>query len=290
VFRELDFPIIESDGNLIVSKKGTQRFLYKLSVPDLEWSVSAESIIDYAGGLLRQLNPKDSFKVYRISGEVFVDSSTELESFLGLDCTPLLDPIRSFLGDASPYADIEFFHSHVDLGGDLMSFVALEGLLSGELTPCALDDLDTDFMIFFAAKGLLFSKKILEHRRRMTGAHNSEHRDHLSELGYSSVDEELRKLHTSESILLNCKVWMIARATSKATLKEEVRYLIQELKLRSRPFLETHQLPKVFSYPVAMFSLGYYHLVKTKYLLKKNPLGFFQGRDENYFLILRPKS
>ena len=126
--KEPIFPIVQVDGNKIISTEGVQSCFYKINPSDLEQFDPREraNFWEHISNWMNHLDGKEWFKLYFQNGNAYINSSvSDLSVPSGLSILPVKRPLKTFFGHDEIISDVCFYDNYLTYNGDYVRILSV---------------------------------------------------------------------------------------------------------------------------------------------------------------------
>jgi len=211
------FPIVEVNGNQLVSIDGNKSSFYKLNNPDLEQMTYSECDVFYdsVSSGLNHIETDKYFKFYKIGEDSFLDTNSEtLPDFSTVQFVKQNSPLETFFDESCLYSDIGIHDDYISYCGNYIRLFSVINFSDSEAYPFFLPS-DIDYVI--TVKRNLKDKSV-SRLERVRSSHLSSFlktkRDLTSEGAYNQAEELLSDIIHGHEELFDTEMFFILKATS----------------------------------------------------------------------------
>jgi hypothetical protein len=229
------FPILGVEGNKIFNTKGSQSFFYSLNIPDfhqfdhLQMSYLEQDIFNE----LNNLNNNDYFKFFYLKGEIYLESSKQIDNFLGFQATPDHSAFELFFNGEDHFSRVGFFEDYIKLRSKYHRIVSLKEMIGSDINFCELCRYG-NFVLFFKKNDDLKTKRKYEDLRKgFRVAFQKTLKDTEQIEGFHAANNLLDKIIKGEEKEFSIEIYFLVTSDSLDLLNEKTQRLIHRLSLNS---------------------------------------------------------
>jgi type IV secretory pathway VirB4 component len=263
------------DENQLTSLKGEVSWFYSLSSPDIDQmnNLNFDSFIQNLRQALCKLKADEFYKIYHISDNFFLNSTSEIPDLTGLELKKEITPMECFFeGDVN--SSIDFFEDYLLVNNTFKRIISFKEL------PLELGVSDLqgfgDMALTFKRVDNVRAKSKLNFKRKMHFSHLFQDIKNVdSTNAYSEAEKLLEDISNHDDSMSDCSCYLTISADSKTGLDNKTSETLKHLKgIDSIPRVESRALQSIFleiipgCSPIFVRS----HLMPTSYLVNLLPL------------------
>lgn len=248
----MKFPLYDMDGNKLTSLKGEVSSFYSLKMPDIEQMDSLElnGFISSIKQNICNISPDKFFKIYSKGKDVYLNTSSDLESIGEITFVEEKKPLEvSLLGDL--HSSIDFYEDYFICNGIYRRMISVRRF------PLEIDVAEfqgiSDFVLIFSKIENVEAKNKLNLKRRLHFSQLFQNMKNIeSENAYSEAESLLEDITNYNEALFKAELYFIVSGNTKNALDVNTREVVGILKEKdcdSR--IESRALASVFNSQIA---------------------------------------
>lgn len=226
----MKFPLFSMDGNQLTSLKGEVSSFFKLDLPDSE-QMDSDSLVSFCSGVKQSLcniGSDDFFKVYSIAGEVFLNTSSDVEAFGDIETVGQEDPIN-VLFKKGLNSTIDFLDDYIVCNGEYIKFVSVKRFPL-EIDFSEFQDI-SDYILNFRKIDNLEAKAKLNLKRRLHFGQLFQNIKNIeSENAYQEAEDLLEDITNYQESLFEVELYFLVKEETKAKVDLKTNEVISSLK------------------------------------------------------------
>ena len=226
--KEPIFPIVQVDGNKIISTEGVQSCFYKINPSDLEQFDPREraNFWEHISNWMNHLDGKEWFKLYFQNGNAYINSSvSDLSVPSGLSILPVKRPLKTFFGHDEIISDVCFYDNYLTYNGDYVRILSVVEFPDSDVDEGFLPH-GVDYVLNFRRIEKEKSiQKIENIRQNHLSSFSKQKRDISGEGTYAQAEDLLENFIFDRESLFEMELYFIVKASSSDELNIKTKQL-----------------------------------------------------------------